>query len=730
MDVLVRWRDGTKNIVSSSELEITSRILKVGSKVKMLYRKKWYSGVVIDMEDNVAAEWSSEDDVPLTNFSNVLINSKTLLHYNIGFRKEISFNDLKNNKDTTNQIGISSAGAETMMESKPIPVIEITDDFVVEAIDAEHNETVSPSHSIDMSLSDPFSGYDSDADPPYRATCEVYECKREVFSSCHRCLILLSFDHFENCYDSCNDHSSKKARHNKISLNESTNDTNKKRENNVSERYAVERSEKEATLIKVPRVNKQKVAKSLKSMGKQYCSTKTKKIVPPKFLKKRCNGGTCRRQGGMCSLFTDENRGKLFEAYNEIGNLFNQREFIVRHTKVDTTKQKTSNKDQSRRQNTIFNYLTRNNEKVLVCKKFFLGTLGISERTMRTALKKVNASGTVELDKRGGRQSQEVKKRDFTIHEAIEKHINEFPKIESHYCRAKSTREYLHPDLTISKMYSLFLEEQNKVNGKKLSKTTYQNIFRSKNLSFHKPKKDQCSLCITFKDGDDNTKLKLKDIYDKHNAGKIKVRELKNECKTRATIDKKIVCGSFDLQQGLHLPVSNESAIFYKRRLSNYNSTYYDIVTKACKCFTWHEGISKRGSCEIATCIYRVLQSYDNNNVQFVSLYSDGCGGQNKNSIVAAMLLLAVVQSRNIESITLRYFESYHGQNEHSCISNAVSHAGDLFVPTQLHTIFKLARRQRPYDVFPLGFEDFIDFKKLSLDLRILKSRETDDAIK
>ncbi|KAG5872827.1 hypothetical protein JTB14_023907 [Gonioctena quinquepunctata] len=271
----------------------------------------------------------------------------------------------------------------------------------------------------------------------------------------------------------------------------------------------------------------------------------------------------------MCSLFTDENRGKLFEAYNEIGNLTNQREFIVRHTKVDTTKQKTSNKDQSRRQNTIFYYLTRNNEKVLVCKKFFLGTLGISERTMRTALKKVNASGIVKPDKRGGRQSQEVKKRDFTIHEAIGKHINKLPKIKSHYCRAKSTQEYIHPDLTISKMYSLFLEEQNEVNGEKPSITTYRNIFRSKNLSFHKPKKDQCSLCITFKDGDDNTKLKLKDIYDKHNAEKIKVRELKNECKTRATIDKKFVCGSFDLQQVLHLPVSNESAIFHKRRLSN-----------------------------------------------------------------------------------------------------------------------------------------------------------------
>ncbi|KAG5883085.1 hypothetical protein JTB14_003196 [Gonioctena quinquepunctata] len=378
----------------------------------MFYKKKWYSGVVIDMEENVAAEWSSEDDVPLTNFSNLLKNSKTSQHNNIGFRKEISFNDLKNNKDTTNQIGISSAGAETMMEREPILEIEITDDFVVEAIDA------------DMSLSDPFSGYDSDADPPYRATCEVYKCKREVFSYCHRCLILLCFDHFENYYDSCNDHSSKKARHNRIFLNESTYDPNKKRENNVSERYAVEGSGKEGTLIKVLRVNKQKVAKSSEVWVSNTAVQNKKKLYHPNSQKK--------------DAMVVPVKGK--------------REFIVRHTKVDTTKQKTSNRDQSRRQNTIFYYLRRNNEKVLVCKKFLLGTLGISERTMRTALKKVNASGIVEPDKRGGRQSQEVKKRDFTIHKAIEKHINKFPKIESHYCRAKSTREYLHPDLTISKI--------------------------------------------------------------------------------------------------------------------------------------------------------------------------------------------------------------------------------------------------------------------------------------
>lgn len=564
--------------------------------------------------------------------------------------------------------------------------------------------------------------------------CEVYKCKNEVFSSCHRCLKLLCFSHFEN-YVGCEEHHHARQSRKNLKKILSSNETGKnivgKNKEKISKTYAMEGSEKEGIHVKLPRENKQKLAKFLRSVGKEYVSKDTKKVVPAKVIKTRCNGDTCTKQGRLCSLFTDEEREKLFDSYNEIGNLNLQRQFIVRHTKVDQVKQKTSKKEHSRRQKTVFYYLTKNSEQTLVCKKFFLGTLGISERTVRTSLEKVNDHGIVVPDKRGGRQSEKVKARDLAIHTAIQNHIDKFPRVESHFCRAKSTREYLHPDLTILKMYSLFLEEI-KENDEIPSITTYRNIFRSKNLSFHRPKKDQCSLCITYKQGDEHTKLKLKDLYDKHNSEKTKVRELKNECKLRASTDENFVCGTFDLQQVLYLPISKEAALFYKSRLSNFNLTYYDIDSKQCKCFTWHEGISKRGSCEIATCIYKVLQSYDNNDVQFVSLYSDGCGGQNKNSIMAAMLLLMVVQSRNIKTITLRFFESYHGQNEgdsvHSCISNAISHAGDLFMPSQLHTIFKLARRKNPYNVIPLEFNDFYNFKKLSQDLRILPSR--DNAVK
>lgn len=62
--------------------------------------------------------------------------------------------------------------------------------------------------------------------------------------------------------------------------------------------------------------------------------------------------------------------------------------------------------------------------------------------------------------------------------------------------------------------------------------------------------------------------------------------------------------------------------------------------------------------------------------------------------------------------------------------ATAIDHAGDVFLPSQLHAIFKSARRQKLYNVFPMEYDSFLDFKKLSQDLHILQIRETDSTTK
>lgn len=335
----------------------------------------------------------------------------------------------------------------------------------------------------------------------------------------------------------------------------------------------------------------------------------------------------------------------------------------------------------------------------------------------------------LESEKRGGRV-QVLREKDETLRAAILSHINRFPRMESHYCRLSTSKEYLHPDLTISKMNRMFNNEF-RTEGLKSSFFTYRDVFKKCNLAIHHAKKDQCSLCIVYRTGDSKKKEELEQRYKRHIAEKQAVREWKSLCKDLSLTDKATVCSCFDLQQVILLPISNESQLFYHRRLSNFNLTVYNTASKDCECYLWHEGLSKRGSSEISTCLYKYLMTLDLNNIEEVFLFSDGCSGQNKNSAIATMLLHVVLTSKNIRMISLRFFEPYHGQNEgdsaHSAIQTSISAAGDLFVPSQLIPVIRLARHKKPYIVQTLESQDFLDFKGMAKDLRILSVRQDDN---
>ncbi|GFO14977.1 hypothetical protein PoB_004148200 [Plakobranchus ocellatus] len=90
------------------------------------------------------------------------------------------------------------------------------------------------------------------------------------------------------------------------------------------------------------------------------------------------------------------------------------------------------------------------------------------------------------------------------------------------------------------------------------------------------------------------------------------------------------------------------------------------------------------------------------------------------------MVLYLINNCSNLEQVCLRYFESFHGQNEGDCPQHhtiAIKNAGDVFVPRELKPIFKLARKKHSYSVHQLQTEDFWDFKMLSQDLKILGVR-------
>lgn len=549
------------------------------------------------------------------------------------------------------------------------------------------------------------------------AECEVVGCNQEVFAACHRCIILLCWNHFEH-NENCLEHV--------VIVDQSCGAEKQVQE---PEDYTVEGGEDQHRPKKSPRKNIKKIAKNLRDSGKEHVNPKTKEIVLAKTIGERCNKNTCNKFGRECFKINEDGRMDILTCFYNLGNVQLQREFVVRHIECGDTKQKTTTNPDSRRKKSNKYFLTYKSNRLNVCKKFFLNTLGITEKKVRTAMAKVTNTGTVEPEKRGGRITQARIEEDSFNRQLIEDHIDRFPFVESHYCRAKTSRNYLHDDLSIPKMYNMF-QEENKLLPKLPSISSYRRVFKTKNLSFHRPKKDQCTLCMTYLKGDIVTQSKLKEKFQTHCTEKTKVRAIKQSCKDKAKEDPKYMCASFDLQQVQHLPLSKESAVFYKRRLGVYNLTFYNIANKEVFCYTWDESQSKRGASEISTAVYNALLYYDNKGIVCANLFSDGCPGQNKNSIIPSMLLYFVSKSKSIEEVSLRFFEPFHGQNEgdscHSAISCAIQKAGDVLVPSQLHPIYRLSRSSNPYNVVPLEFYDFLDFKKLSKDIRLLQERDVE----
>lgn len=64
----------------------------------------------------------------------------------------------------------------------------------------------------------------------------------------------------------------------------------------------------------------------------------------------------------------------------------------------------------------------------MLCKVFFLNTLSISEKTMRSSLQKLQPTGVVEPERIGGRHQNRIE-QDKKQTDDIKAHINKFDRI-------------------------------------------------------------------------------------------------------------------------------------------------------------------------------------------------------------------------------------------------------------------------------------------------------------
>ena len=107
--------------------------------------------------------------------------------------------------------------------------------------------------------------------------------------------------------------------------------------------------------------------------------------------------------------------------------------------------------------------------------------------------------------------------------------------------------------------------------SKQVKESYYRSIFNLSefnHLSFHKPKKDLCCFCVSYRNGTQQEKDEKRAEYEAHIARRDRVLEVKQELKNLAIADENVVAASFDLEQVLLCPRLNVASLFYRRKLA------------------------------------------------------------------------------------------------------------------------------------------------------------------
>lgn len=383
----------------------------------------------------------------------------------------------------------------------------------------------------------------------------------------------------------------------------------------------------------------------------------------------------------------------------------------------------------SKRKYTFKYYLPGAEGKILVCLEMFLSTLDLGEKRVRLlAAKIIKGNGVCGVD--GRRLNRNPNTLDAAAKKKIEDHIRSFPAYTSHLAREKSSKHYLTSDLNVAKMHALYQKQCDETGTESVHYNTYRMIFRTFKLGFIKPKLDRCNECeqfrIKLKVAEGEARPTITQARDDHQAAAKATYNQKKSDVSRAKQSKTTCTASFDLQKCLATPHLRCGLAYYKRQLYTYNLTVFYTINgqNGAKCYLWNETVARRGSQEIASCLYKFINEIigDNPSLTEFIFYSDRCGGQNLNITMCMMFSFVAEQfSRAKLNITLKhnFMVSGHSHMEVDSVHAAIERAKkatntDIEIPRDWAVFIAQIKRKVPFDVIELDQSQFFAFKKLT----------------
>lgn len=459
---------------------------------------------------------------------------------------------------------------------------------------------------------------------------------------------------------------------------------------------------------------KRTVNSAKRHSGKAYVNRSGRNILEKTFRNVNCG---CSRK---CSESVNpEERRMIFESFYKLGDNTKQNIYLRGLIHNATVKQRRArNSSREPKTKSIKYYLTTATVSTRVCKKFFIDTFQISDGRIY----KVSSSSQPStcIDKRGHREP--ANKIDVT---RVKDHIQSFPSYRSHYTLSDApNRRYLNPDLTIRKMYQLYVEKCGEDGTEPVKEKMYYHVFSSSfNLHFKPPAKDTCHLCdslqniLTFSENDEE---KRKADIDK----KLHLRKAE-QSRTVMNSDK-ISAGennnnyyvlTFDMEKALAFPKLSTSVAYYKQNMYVYNLGIHSFNDNKGYMYMWDETEGSRGSQEIGACLVKHLKVHARGHNHII-MYSDCCTGQNRN-IKLSLLLQKLVQDPEMPtcSIDHKFMVSGHSylpnDADFGVIESKARKKQFIYGPRDWFDLVAAAKKTNPFPVTVMNREEFLSTKKL-----------------
>lgn len=448
-----------------------------------------------------------------------------------------------------------------------------------------------------------------------------------------------------------------------------------------------------------------------------------------KSMGPRCTSRLCQiSKLRACPDITEEDRKGLFKNFWKVLTWDQRKMYVINLVNKRPIKRKRTAAESSRRNETLDYNLVIKGNKVQVCRQTFLNTFGLKKWSVRywlygddkTPAKEELSDINIVPPSKITRRNQTGKMRKTEHHEYLLHFLDTLPKLPSHYCRSTTTRLYLERFTSKTELFEFYQEECTQNNKQSLSRHTFDQVLEKKNLGIFQPKKDQCDLCHSYEVGS-NTVTEAE--YNNHILDKNRARDEKRKDSEKAEQNIAHVF-SQDTQAVKLAPCVNASAMYYKTKLCVHNFTMYNHKTHDAMTYWWDETESDLSASSFASCVVHNIRQTLNEDFKPIILWSDGCGYQNRSTIMSNALS-HLAKERNV-IIEQKFLVKGHTMMEcdsvHSTIDTMLNPkrstknkktSREIYLPSQYAELTKQARKKPfPYRSIYLDHTFFVDFSK------------------